>query len=95
LEAIISHNIFALSKANLKFKGEGKMKKTVASIVLGIALSAPAVYAVCDDLIVVGTTYCELIGSTVVNGVEVCRYKCHKAETPVPVPAPETPPAAN
>jgi hypothetical protein len=70
------------------------MKKTIASIVLGIALSAPVAYAACADLIVIGTLHCALTGSAIVGGLEHCYYACARAEAPAP-PAPVTPPAGN
>jgi hypothetical protein len=62
------------------------MKKTIASILLGIALSVPAAYA-CDDLIVIGEFHCVLTSSSVINGHEICHYRCYS-----PKPQPELPP---
>lgn len=56
------------------------MKKTLLSVVLGLALAAlPAsIYAACADLITIGgNMHCVLTGSsTTPSGAEICYYRC-------------------
>ena len=64
------------------------MKKKLASIALGLVLSAvpTAIFAACSDVIVInGTTYCSLTHSSTVNGNEVCHYNCSNKDAPAPV----------
>lgn len=66
------------------------MKKRLVSIALGLVFAAVpmALYAACADVIVInGSTYCSLSGSSTVNGNEVCSYNC----SPKDAPAPQTP----
>jgi hypothetical protein len=53
------------------------MKKTIVSILLGIALSAPVAYAdTCPAVIVQGKLHCVLTGSFMSGGHEICTYTC-------------------
>jgi hypothetical protein len=54
------------------------MKKTLASIVLGLVLAAVpiAVFATCAASITVNGKKCTLSGSSSGGGVEICYYNC-------------------